>query len=291
MLEYLAAIGLKEYTEENKLQRLISEIVSSPTNKYITNFKDKDSIKIEYEKKFNEKMSLIVRGNLSEQEELTVNFFMPIALSDKTIDIVEADVEIKDEEFLYYVYCEDDDTGTQIDFCLQNVMDYLDIEQDENTYIEGAQMMGLSVDGKVILNVDKDDVEKELELEEEQWRKELLKKARQGDMDAQELLEIEAEEMEDIIEERLEEEDLFSILEGFYMPVGVEQGLYSVLGTIEKIKTYVNSLTNEKVYNLTLNCIGVNFEVCINKKDLIGKPMKGMRFLGLCWMQGKLLFA
>lgn len=291
MIEYLAAVGLKEYVDEEKLQELISKIVTSPTNKYITNFKDDKHIKVEYEKRYNDKMGLIVRGSLTDTEELVINFFMPYALSEQTIDIVEADVEQRDQDFLYHVYCEDIETGTQMDFSLQNVMDFLDVEEEKGVYIEGTQLMGLSIDGKVILNVDKDDIEAEMEIEEDEWRRELLKKARQGDEEAQELLEIEAEEIEDIIEERLQEEDLFSILEGFFMPIGSQDGIYSVLGTIKEVNEYENSLTGEWIYNMVVDSIGIVFEVCINKKDLVGEPMEGMRFLGSCWVQGKLLFS
>ncbi|WP_105618616.1 DUF3881 family protein [Vallitalea okinawensis] len=291
MIEYLSAVGLKEYVDEEKLQNLISKIVTSPTNKYITNFKDDQHIKVEYEKRYNDKMGLIVRGNLTDTEELVINFFMPYALSEETIDIVEADVEQRDQDFLYHVYCEDIETGTQMDFSLQNVMDFLDVEEEKGVYIEGTQLMGLSIDGKIILNVDKDEIETEMEIEEDEWRRELLKKARQGDEEAQELLEIEAEEIEDIIEERLQEEDLFSILEGFYMPIGSQDAMYSVLGTIKKVNEWENSLTGEIVYNMVIDSIGIVFEVCINKEDLVGEPMEGMRFLGTCWIQGKLLFS
>lgn len=290
MIKYLSAIGLKSYRDEEKLQELIGDIIVSPTNKYIAGNKEENEVKVEYEKRFNEKMGLIVRGTMKDKEELLINFFMPYALGDVHIDIVEADVESRSKEFLYYVFCEDHDTGTGLDFCLQNVMDYYDVEEDESAYIRGGNLMGLSIDGKIILNVDKDEIEEALEVEEDEWRKELIKKARQGDMEAQELLEIEADEIEDLIEERLHDEDLFSILEGFYMPVSNEEGVYSVLGTITKVERFQNELTEETVYNMAINAIGIKFEVCINEEDLVGVPIEGMRFLGLCWMQGKLRF-
>lgn len=290
MMEYLSAIGLREYKDETKLQQLITDIVSSPTNKYLSKVKGKDTIRVEYEKRFNDKMGLIVRGTL-EEKELIINFFMPFALSEPSIDMLEADVEQSIDQPHYHVFGEDLKTGTQIDFTLQNVMDFLDVEKDENASVEGARLMGLSIDGKIILNVDKDLIETELEDEDEEWRRELLRKARQGDLEAQELLEIEAEEIEDLIEERLRDEDIFSILEGFFMPMDTDDGMYSVLGTIEEVESYTNELTDEVIYNLTVNAIGISFEVCINEEDLMGIPIKGMRFLGSCLMQGKLLFA
>lgn len=290
MIEYLAAVGLKSYMDKEKLHQLVSDIVSSKETEFVTKIKDGDTIKVEYEKKFNDKMGLVVRGSLKTPEELLINFFMPYALSDVPMSINEADVEKKSSDFTYYVFSEDQETGTQLDFTLQNVMDYLEVENREEAYVDGGYLMGLSIEGKIILNVDKDEIEKELEQEEDLWRKELIKKARQGDMEAQELLEIEADEIEDLIEERLQDEDLFSILEGFYMPVQIEDGLYSVLGTITNVIEYTNNLTDEKVYNMQLDAIGVCFEVCINEDDLVGVPLEGMRFLGLCWMQGKLEF-
>lgn len=289
MIEYLSAIGLKAYRDEKKLQKLITDIVSSPSHKYVNKQKNKDVLRVEYEKTYSDKTGLVVRGVL-EEKELIINYFMPYALGDCRIDMMEAEVETVQEHTQYHVFGEETRTGTQIDFTLQNVMDYLDVEDDDKASIEGAHLMGLSIDGKIILNVDKDLIESEMEDEDEEWRTELLRKARSGDLEARALLEIEAEEMEDMIEERLQEEDIFSILEGFFMPMDDGDGLYSVLGTIKDMSIIENEVSGEVVYNFYINSIGIEFELCINKEDLVGEPSVGMRFLGTCLLQGKLLF-
>lgn len=289
MLSYLSAVGMKQYNTSEKIKDLINDVVSNSTGKYISNFKE-DQIKIEYYKKLNEKVGLIVRGQMTDKEEMTIDLLLPYCLGEYMSNIVEVDVQNDQEGPIYYAICEEEDTATEIDFCLQNVVDYLDIGDDEEVFLNGVVLTGLSIEGKIILNVDKDDVEQELQEEEEEWRKDLVKLARQGDTNAIELLDIEAEEIDEVIKERLQEEDVFSVIEGLFMPYGDEQGIYSVLGTIMQIDTLTNKYTDEVVYNLHLESMGIKFEVSINKEDLTGEPSVGMRFLGICWMQGRVIF-
>ena len=58
---------------------------------------------------------------------------------------------------------------------------------------------------------------------------------------------------------------------------------------VEQMET-VNESTGEKLYQLTIECNGVQFDVCINKKDLMGQPEIGRRFKGIIWLQGNLNF-
>ena len=37
---------------------------------------------------------------------------------------------------------------------------------------------------------------------------------------------------------------------------------------------------------MNLDCNDLNFDICINKKDLLGEPEVGRRFKGVVWLQG-----
>ena len=93
-----------------------------------------------------------------------------------------------------------------------------------------------------------------------------------------------------MISKRVEKEDVFSIVESYFMPYGIESDQYSILGTILEIKETQNQLTKENVLLMKINANDLIFDLCINEKDLIGLPEIGRRFKGNIWMQGKINF-
>ena len=74
------------------------------------------------------------------------------------------------------------------------------------------------------------------------------------------------------------------------MPYGVECDQYSILGEITECRTVTNSLTGEEIYEMGINCNDLQFDICINKQDLLGEPQVGRRFKGIIWMQGFINF-
>ena len=93
-----------------------------------------------------------------------------------------------------------------------------------------------------------------------------------------------------MISKRIENEDVLSIVSTYFMPCGLECDLYSVLGEIIHFEKRENSLTKEKVYVMTLDCNGLEFDVCINAEDLMGEPQVGRRLKASIWLQGRLEF-
>ena len=70
------------------------------------------------------------------------------------------------------------------------------------------------------------------------------------------------------------------------MPYGIESDQYSILGEILEVEEVENSLTEEKIYYLKVDCNDLVFCVTINERDLLGEPVAGRRFKGNIWMQG-----
>jgi hypothetical protein len=85
-------------------------------------------------------------------------------------------------------------------------------------------------------------------------------------------------------------EDVFTLVDTYIMPYGLECDLYSVMGEILDVNQKDNDLTGEEICILTLNCNDLVFDICINKKDLVGEPLKGRRFKGTIWLTGKIDF-
>ena len=101
--------------------------------------------------------------------------------------------------------------------------------------------------------------------------------------------------MEDIdaysmISRRIQYEDVYSIVDSYLIPYGLECDLYNILGDITDVDTFRNSMTQETIVRLGLNCNDIPLDVCINESDLLGEPAVGRRFKGIVWLQGKVYF-
>ena len=92
------------------------------------------------------------------------------------------------------------------------------------------------------------------------------------------------------ISRRIQQEDVFSLVDTYFMPYGVECDQYSILAEIVDCNLVKNKMTGEEIYQMTLNCNDLIFEMCINQEDLYGEPAVGRRFKGMIWMQGYINF-
>ena len=64
----------------------------------------------------------------------------------------------------------------------------------------------------------------------------------------------------------------------------------TIRSEIMEYVTLKNILTGEELCQMTIECNDIQFDVCINKADLLGEPEVGRRFKGLIWLQGQLHF-
>ena len=90
------------------------------------------------------------------------------------------------------------------------------------------------------------------------------------DEDAIETLTLEDMDIYSTISKRIQTEDVFSLVDTYFMPYGVECDQYSILGEIMAVRMVTNEMTGEKIYVLTICCNELTFDVCINIIDLFG---------------------
>lgn len=245
---------------------------------------------MEYYKTFGDGFGLMIRGTLNQEDELNVHSLLPYSLGKHVTDIHEVDVVKQSEQEIYHGFCEEFDSGTPISFFLQNLIDYKNAEKADDVYIKDIRLSAYCVEATVILPIDKDATDILLEEEEEKIRKELLDQARKGDEDAMAILDDEALEASEVLSERLRNEDILSVLEGFFVPVGDHDDIYSFLGNIEDVEELVNPETDEKVFRIKVQCMNINIDVFVNESDLVGYPTKGMRFKCTSWVHGTVDF-
>lgn len=289
MILYIRALGFSEFDTKEKAEILVAKLVKDPTQKFVWDAHT-DHPSIEYYREYGNEFGLMVRGALNEKEEFNVHSLLPYAMGSYLTDIYEVDVVKLGNQDLYHGFCDELVSGTPISFFVQNLMDYKEAEQHKEVYINGIKLMAYCVEGTIILPIDKDDTDVLLEEEEEHIRKELLEEARKGSEEAMDILDDEAAEASKVLQERLKKEDILSVLEGFFVPAGEQDDIYSILGIIEKVEELVNRATNEEIFRLKVSCMSIPIDVFVNAMDVVGYPTVGMRFKGTSWVHGKIEF-
>ena len=192
----------------------------------------------------------------------------------------------------YAVLCEEYRLGSALIFFLTNGLKYRErMEEDKEAEIRSFSLTGLSVQGKILLPVKK--TEKEIERINATTRvhNHMLEAAREGDERAMESLTMEDINLYSQISRRMLKEDIYSIVDSCFMPTGVECDQYMVIGEISRCRQAQNYWTGEKIWQLQINCNGLDMTICINEKDLLGEPKEGRRFKGDIWLQGIASFA
>ena len=106
---------------------------------------------------------------------------------------------------------------------------------------------------------------------------------------------IESLTMEDMdtysmIQQRVQNEDILSIVDTTFMPNGVECDQYGVLGMIHRCEKVVNNYTNEKIWQLEVHVNGLIIDVSIHADRLYGEPAVNRRFKGNVWIQGEVIY-
>ena len=89
-------------------------------------------------------------------------------------------------------------------------------------------------------------------------------------------------------EKRLKKDDVYTIVNTFLMPYGVETDQYMVLGEINTVRKVQNKTSGENVYIIRLTAKMIQMDICVNEGDIQGVPMPGRRFKGIIWLQGRI---
>jgi hypothetical protein len=158
--------------------------------------------------------------------------------------------------------------------------------------IQGTSLIlsALSVEGTIMMPIIKNEYEKQQIKKASQDRNQLIAQARMGDEDAIESLTLDDMDTYTMISRKIHKADVYSLVDTYFMPYGVECDQYSILGEINDVRTDINRMTGEEIVFMTIECNELTLEVCINRLDLYGEPMKGRRFKGVVWLQGQIVY-
>ena len=83
--------------------------------------------------------------------------------------------------------------------------------------------------------------------------------------------------------------DVYTMVDTFFMPQGVESDHYTVMGTILNFEERENEITHEKLVLMDLETCDITMKVQVNSRLLMGEPAVGRRFKGDILLQGTVI--
>ena len=282
---YFRSVGFTRVRTQNQMKLLGEYIFQNPDWRYIQS-KNCSNVSLDYYKEYADNMGISIKGVIDNNEKVDIQKVNPFFFTSNIVEVEDLNIESHRGE--YFVTCYHEKTGNDIAFYLHNALDYK--ENHIKKPSTKVNIVGLSVYGKIILPVYRDPENEPYRQKEEDYYRSLVKGSRSGDESYTRKLNEYERKTNEAIKERLLSEDFLTVVEGFFLSSYEEYPNYYVLGDIMSVETIHNVETDEDLYLFMLDILGVNLEVCINAKDLMGIPSVGMRFMGQCWLQGKVLY-
>ncbi|QFJ54175.1 DUF3881 family protein [Pseudobutyrivibrio xylanivorans] len=290
MHQYLPAIGFSKLNKD-ALEEIVNEVILRPDyQESAIDLEGNQFVELRYMVADN--VGLVLRGIYNENDEFILDYYYPTFFG--SIVSIKNDVEVikQTDKDNYYVMCDEIRLGVNLIFQLQNMGEFLrhNISNGKSADKE-IMLAALSTEGKILLPVHDNEKSRIKEKLNNQKRINLVEQAREGNEEALESLTMDEIDLYQRISRRVTREDILSVVTTFFMPYGIENDKYEILGNILDVKYVVNHLTMEELVLLTVDSNDVILEVCINKNNLFGEPAIGRRFKGIIWLQGTVDFS
>ncbi len=287
MHRYMTAIGFTETESQKELQHILEEAEASPTYHELL-LRDKDLDFCEYRKEYAPGMGVTIFGNMDTKECFKKQYYFPyFAGSGMTTD-AEVTMERRMDRDAYVGICEDTRLEINLIFCLQNAIDYMRAMEmeDGSPVCKSVTLSGLCNAGTILLPLRKSEQQAKEQEQESYNRSQLMSAAKAGDPVALESLTLDDIDTYSKVSRRLGSEDVFSIVDTYIMPSGIECDEYSIMGTILDMGQVENEITEEQIYIFRLDVNELQFDVCVPVDRVVGEPQVGRRFKGNIWLQG-----
>ena len=299
MHRYMRAIGFSKLTDRKELQKLVTDVVVEGTERCYTS-NGEETLLAEFCKDFavstrngmQASIGVAVCGEFDNDDKFTYDYYFPYLKGTGISSEEDVSVERHAAQESYAGVCDDVRIGVSLIFYLQNIIPYVKAKNSGILPIRGTTLTlsALSTSGTIMMPINKSEKDLIKNKRVSMNRTQLINAARKGDEEAIESLTLDDMDTYTTISKKIQKEDVFSLVDTYFMPYGVECDHYSILGEIVDSTLIKNHLTEEEIYFMTLSCNDLLFDLCINKEDVYGEPCAGRRFKGTIWMQGHINF-
>ena len=280
---YLKAVGLGTYDTRRAYASLIEKVTENPDVTSIVQTGQDSHVAVLFSL-MTEASGLAVCGEYEEDEHFRTDFAFPFVRADAVSSTAPCSVQRRTGGDGYEGLCDDYRIGMPLIFHLNNFARLLQTGRNPED-ITSVSFSGLASDGKILLpTFDTADREKTKVRAEERTRQ--IEQAMGGDQQAMERLSFQEMNLFATVNSRLQKEDLYSVIESFFMPSGMETDQYALMGEITACTPWENRMTGAKGWFLEVTAADIPVRVSIAADDLMGDPQPGRRFKGNIWLQG-----
>ena len=287
MHKFLRAVGFSKIKDRKELTNLItSSIQNAQSRNYVTN--NENVILAEFARDYADGIGVAVCGEFDDDDKFIYEYYYPYLVPSAVSTEEDLNVERHAANYSYAGVCNEPRLGVTLIFYLQNMVPYIKYENEGKFPIRGTtlSLSALSIKGQILMPIAKTEEEKEVAKKKINYRNKLINNARRGDETAIESLTLDDMDLYTTLSKKIRKQDIYSLVDTYFMPYGVECDQYSVLGEVLESRKVINHFTDETVYIMRIGCNGIELDVCINEEDLLGEPAVGRRFKGNIWMQG-----
>jgi len=286
MHQYLEAIGF-HINNKKELQSLLKDVINHFTHQTIVSYSD-ESDYCELQKEFGQDIGISICGDLDSNDIFQPDYYTPYYEGSGVTTHADIIIERRYEKEQYIGICEDPRIGISLIFHLLNGVEYMREKKIglQEGFPTSLTLSGLALKGKILFPVVKDSAQLKEENEANNNRKNLINAARSGDQSAMESLTLDDIDTYSKVSRRLMDEDIFSIVDTYFMPYGVECDLYAILGEILAVRKRVNTATQVQLYQMKIEVNELQFDICVPQDAVLGEPEIGRRFKANIWLQG-----
>lgn len=312
MHQFLKSIGFHEYHTRANEQELFELICSEPDATHLLYDEEKECQIAYYSKEVAPGVGIMVYGEFDYDEEGEIFYpvyYYPyvenVHVSGKNVCEIFRRNAFED----YIANCDDYRFGVTLIFHVVNQAQLREEltkrsenqkqaenkrrNENEKRYRKQNQkfielryaLTALAESGKILMPVMKTKAQVEEAKEESRKRSRLIERAKNENEEAITALMVNEMQMYTKMKDLIYQSDLYTLIDTYFMPNGVECDMYSLMGDIIELNKIQNQITKEWIYSMLIECNEVVMRVTINEKDLLGEPEVGRRFKGVVWMQ------
>lgn len=288
MHRFLRSIGFSRLSDYDDEERLVQDVCAHSDFRSIAELENGYRF-AEFTKMFGKNTGITACGIFDNEARFHLEYYFPCFWGESENRLESLAIDQHMRTFSFAAACDDMRIGTTIIFYLSNAADYLRMRpgSDLRDTETAARLSGLAESGAILLPVASEQKLPSEDPARQEQRTNLFRAAQNGDEEAIESLTIEDYNLYTSITRRAHHEDVYSIVDTYFIPYGMECDLYNVMGEIEEIRSCANTATKEKLIQMRIVTNDIPMDICINEKDLVGEPKEGRRFKGIIWLQGR----
>ena len=281
MHRFLRSIGFTNAVSPEDQDSLLKDVLIRHDSRNVVETREGGHF-VEFSREYAPDMGLTVCGEYDRDNLFRMEYYFPFFRGSKATTYNNVGIEQHLRTTSFAVACDDMRVGTTLIFQLTNASEYLRLlaRKGDLRKTTTVSISALAERGTILLPVIKDQKKARIDSRQQQRQNDLFDAARDGDEEALESLTMQDIDAYSMISRRIQSEDIYTIVDTYLIPYGLECDLYNIMGDITEVNTVRNLATGERIVQLGLNCNDVPMDVCVNEKDLLGSPEVGRRFKG-----------